>query len=98
VANAPITSSSQAVAKLQQQLADVFASKTEALTEMTTCLTTGLRASYTITGKVGSETVGATQYLDHLKNRIAEFTKLEQSIIQMIQDLQPYQLSIRYSV
>ena len=96
--NTPITSSSSAVAMLQQQLADIYAQKEMAISSISTVLLAGLGPSYTITGRAGSETVSMTQFLDYLRNLVQTYVDVEKMILQMLQDLQPFTQIVTHQV
>ena len=91
---APVKTSAEMVTLLQQQLADICAAKTAAIVAITNALTNGPKISYTISGKAGSESVSAGEYLANLRNQIREFTALEIELLDTLQSLQPYSVSL----
>lgn len=96
----PVTSSADAVTRLRQQLGEVILAKTQALAKLSEVLTAGDNPgiTYSISGRAGSESVNYTGYLAYLKDQIATFTDLEKQLLEMIQNLQPYQIRQRYRV
>ena len=94
----PITTNAQQLAALQAQLGDIVAAKTLAITKITTCITDGPNISYSITGKAGSESVSATEYLSYLRTQVKEFVELESLLLDLIQRLQPYIIVTRLSL
>lgn len=90
MSNAPITSSSQTVALLQQQLADIASSKSQALATIVSVTAAGLGPSYSISSAGGSESLDMVSYLRLLNEQVQQFAETERIIIQQLQDLQPF--------
>jgi hypothetical protein len=102
MANAPITSSAAATTSIEQQLADVIAAKEAALANLTAFLesytTTGIGPSWANAGEGGSESVNWTGYLAELRAEIDQFAQLEQTLLQLLQDLNPYTIRQRQRI
>jgi hypothetical protein len=94
----PVVGNAQQLTTLQQQLGDVVEAKSLAITKLTAALTNGPTVSYSITGKAGSESVSATEYLTYLREQIKGFVDLEKELMDLIQRLQPYIVSTRLSL
>ena len=91
------------VGVLQQQLGDVVAAKETALSTIASVLSTatannGVGPTYTISGPDGSETLDVNGYLRMLTEQVRTYTELERTILEMLQDLQPFTLRIRMRV
>ena len=88
----PVTSSSQMVGLLQQQLGDITAAKTAAIMAITTTLSIGAGATYSISGHTGSESLDMAGFLRLMQDQVKTFTELELTLNQSLQDLQPFDI------
>lgn len=88
--NPPVTSSGQMVGLLQQQLADITAAKTAAIAAIVTVLSVGAGPTYSISGRAGSESLDMAGFLRLMQDQVKNFTELELTLLQALQDLQPF--------
>ena len=99
MANTPITSSNQMVALLEQQLADVVAAKSTALGQIAALASDGTGGpSFSESGVAGSESVDRAGYLATLNAQVREYTETEKSILETLQNLQPYNIPKRVRI
>lgn len=94
----PITGSSDAASRISQQIADVIAVKEMALYALANINGVwaanigGMGPSYTIASNDGSKTVSMTEFLNYLRNLITSFADLEKMLLQLLQDLTPFDI------
>jgi len=94
--NPPVSSSASMATIWQQQLADVVAAKTAALQALAAAISSGVGPSYSISGRAGGESISWTEFLNALKEQIKTFTELEKTLMEMIQDVQPFDVPQRF--
>ena len=88
--SAPITTSAGMVALLQQQLADIAEQKTALILQQKTVMAAGAGPNYSISGPNGAESLDMIGYLRWLGDQVKSYLELERSILEQLQDLQPF--------
>jgi hypothetical protein len=78
------------VALLQQQLGDIAALKTSLLVQQAAVIAAGAGPTYSISGPNGSESLDIIGYLRWLGDQVKSYLELERSILEQLQDLQPF--------
>ena len=96
--NLPITSVGSAVPLLQQQLADVAAALDANIVLQQTVIAAGSGPTYTIAGRVGSETVGMLEFLKFLGEQSKEYLEMQKLLLEQLQAIQPFALRQRIRV
>lgn len=87
---APITTSAGMVTVLQQQMADIAAQKVVLITQQAAVITAGAGPTYSISGPNGSESLDMVGYLRWLGDQVKSYLEMERSILEQLQDLQPF--------
>jgi hypothetical protein len=87
---APVTTSADMVALLQQQLGDIAALKTSLMVQQAAVIAAGAGPTYSISGPNGSESLDMIGYLRWLGDQVKSYLELERSILEQLQDLQPF--------
>lgn len=86
------------VTTLQQQLGDVAAAKSSALSLLATIDASGAGPNYSIAGKAASESLDFETYRAGLVNRIKDLAETELLILDELQKLQPFTVVERVRV
>jgi hypothetical protein len=87
---APVTTSAGMVALLQQQLGDIAAQKTSLIAQQAAVLAAGAGPNYSISGPNGAESLDMIGYLRWLGDQVKAYLETERSILEQLQDLQPF--------
>jgi hypothetical protein len=95
---APIVTTVTTVATLQSQLAAISAAKTQALATISQVIAAGPGPTYSTSGDAGSESIDWTGYLGMLNLQVKTMTETELTLIQALQDLQPFDVRQRVGV
>jgi len=87
---APVTTSADMVILLQQQLADIAEQKTALIVQQKAAMAAGAGPTYSISGPNGAESVDVLGYLRWIGDQVKVYLEMERSILEQIQDLQPF--------
>ena len=87
---APVTTSAEMVALLQQQLGDIAAQKVVLITQQAAVIAAGAGPTYSISGPNDSESLDMIGYLRWLGDQVKAYLEMERSILEQLQDLQPF--------
>lgn len=78
------------VALLQQQLGDIAAQKSALLVQQAAVIAAGAGPTYSISGPNGAESLDMIGYLRWLGDQVKSYLEMERSILEQLQDLQPF--------
>ena len=78
------------VTLLKQQLGDIAAQKVILITAQATVMAAGAGPTYSISGPNGSESLDMIGYLRWLGDQVKAYLEMERSILEQLQDLQPF--------
>lgn len=82
--------SAEMVTTLQQQLDDIATQKTALLAQQAAVMAAGAGPTYSISGPNGSESVGMVEYLRWLGDQVKSYLEMEMTILEQLQNLQPF--------